>query len=124
MIASFIPFEWILPHLHWKHNVCRYLKDHFGQNHTFFLITGAANAYAQEIRKVTPFPIGQAFGSTTTNLVGKEKAKLAQNLCQSFIYVGDSWKDRFIFEKSIFFIMVDPPTRLVKWALTQRYSTK
>lgn len=124
MIASFVPFDWVLPHLHLKHNVCHYLQDHFGKSHTFCLITGASNAYAQEILKFIPFPISQAFGSTTSNLVGKEKAKLAQILFQSFVYVGDSWKDRFIFEKSVFFLMVDPPTRLVKWARTHCKNTE
>ncbi len=103
----------------WNLHVINYIVKMKSEGCYVCLATGAPQAYAQQLIQQLPVVFDDCFGSNNSNLVGKNKARFLKDRFGSFIYIGNSWQDRFVFNLADEIIAVTTSTSLIKWIKKQ-----
>jgi phosphoserine phosphatase len=98
------------------------LRELFKKGWKLYLVTGSSQIYADQIAQELGF-FQEALGSVPgVNLAGRVKASFLVKRfgLKQFIYVGDSRKDQYIWEKSSQIIAINPSLRVQKWLNQQK----
>lgn len=134
---------WYKSRTHLKHNVLKaisfnpqklsffpeilqYLYTLKEKGAKLYLVTGSDQEIADKVSKHLNI-FEKAFGSTLNhNLVGMKKAKLLNTLFgkKKYIYFGNEWKDRFVWQYCIAAVAVDIDQRTSNWLDTQSIYTR
>lgn len=136
-------FWWYKGRTYLKHNLLKYIffdpkKLHFfpevqkylfslkKQGAKIYLVTGSDQQIADKVSSHLKL-FENAFGSTLgNNLVGERKAKLLNSLFESkkYIYFGNEWKDRFIWQHCIAAGAVNIDKKTCAWLNSQPIYTR
>jgi phosphoserine phosphatase len=130
---------WLQSRVHLKHNllkyvtfdaselvyfaeVLRYLTDLKNRGAKLYLVTGSDQAIADQVsRHLNLFE--NAYGSIIgTNLVGYKKADMLNQLfgMKQYIYFGNEWKDRLVWQHSKAAGCVNIDNKTLKWLTFQQ----
>jgi len=130
---------WYRGRTHLKHNLLKYvtfdatelsyfpevlqeLTDLQKHGAVLYLVTGSDQAIADEVSNHLKF-FTKAFGSTIdTNLVGSQKAELLNQLfgAKQYIYFGNEWKDRLVWQHCVAAGCVNIDNKTLKWLSAQQ----
>lgn len=106
--------------------ILTYLHDLKKQGAKLYLITGSDQEIADVISAYLDI-FEKAFGSTLgCNLVGHNKANLLNKIFgkKNYVYFGNEWKDRFVWENSIAAVAVDIDQKTFNWLKSQPIYTR
>lgn len=106
--------------------ILEYIKNLKSQGAKLFLITGSDQIIADAVAKNLGI-FEQAFGSHIgKNMVAQNKAELLNTLFgkQKYIYFGNEWKDRFVWQDSAAAVAVNISKRTKIWLENSGIYTK
>lgn len=107
-------------------DILQYLLLLKEQGAQIYLITGSDQQIADKVSAHLNI-FEDAFGSTLgNNLVGKKKATLLNTLFseKKYIYFGNEWKDRFVWQHSIAAVAVNVDQKTLNWLNAQPFYTR
>lgn len=130
---------WCRGRTHLKHNLLRYVKFDAGELTYFqeilqyltnlknrgaklYLVTGSDQDIAVNVLQHLRI-FEEAFGSTIgNNLVGHKKAALLNQLfgVKQYVYFGNEWKDRFVWQHCVAAGCVNINSKTLKWFTSQK----
>lgn len=106
--------------LHFNQKLIHWLNQN--QNLSLYLVTGSPQKYANIIKNFLSNQIyfQDAFGSSAHNrLTGIQKAQFLKDRFKDFIYIGNSYVDRHIWDFSQMIIATNTSKRTEKWIKAQ-----
>lgn len=114
-LLDYVTFE--AKELNYFSEILIYLNELKSQGGKLYLITGSDQAIADKVAKhLNIFEC--AYGSTIgNNLVGDKKANLLNQLfgVKDYIYFGNEWKDRLIWQHCAAAVCVNINNKTLKW---------
>jgi hypothetical protein len=114
-LLKYITFD--ASELNYFPEMLNYMADLKNQGAKMYLITGSDQEIADKVAKYLNF-FEKAYGSVVgTNLVGVKKAELLNQLFGSkkYIYFGNEWKDRLVWQHCVAAGCVNINNKTLKW---------